>query len=135
MSRRLVREKVVQSLYELEFQPQQLDEILKKKTSKLEAEDKDFFTKLVRGVLETQPAIDQEIELYLKQGWSLSRISIIERAILRLAGYELQHENTPPKVVVNEAVELAKRFGDDESKRFINGVLGNWINEQQTNQQ
>lgn len=134
MSRRLIRQKVVESLYELEFQPEQLERILAVQKHALSTKEFDFYQRLIQGILTNQTALDQLITRYLKQGWSLSRISILERSILRLAGYELQYERlTPPKVVINEAIELAKQFGDDESKRFINGILGNWIRESKTN--
>lgn len=132
MGRREVREKVLHTLYELEFQPQRLHQVLAARKENFSTEDYEFFTRLLQGVLQKKDGLDQSITRYLKKGWSLDRISIMERSILRLATYELQYEkDIPQKVVINEAVELSKRYGDTHSRRFINGILGKWVRESQ----
>ncbi|MEZ4180616.1 MAG: transcription antitermination factor NusB [Candidatus Doudnabacteria bacterium] len=79
---------------------------------------------LVFGVLEDLPELDKTIERYAVE-WPLEQITIIDRNILRLGIYEILHiEETPTKVVINEAVEMAKHFAGDTSGKFINGVLG-----------
>jgi transcription antitermination factor NusB len=83
----------------------------------------DFFTALVKGVGDNLKAIDSLIKKYVKN-WEIERMAAIDRNILRLACFELLFlEEIPPKVSINEAIELAKRFGDIDSPRFINGVL------------
>ena len=84
-----------------------------------------FFRWLVSGVIRNQAAIDQLIAQYAPE-WPVGQLAIIDRNILRLALFEIgaRTADAPPKVVINEAVELAKAFGGDSSPRFINGVLG-----------
>lgn len=78
---------------------------------------------LVDKVLEKTNKIDKEIE-EAAPAWPISKLNRVDLAILRLAIYELKHEKTPPKVVIDEAVELAKEYGSENSPSFINGVLG-----------
>ena len=88
-----------------------------------EEEVKDFATSLVKGTVEHLKRIDEVISLYA-DNWELSRMAAVDRNILRLASYELLYlKEMPPKVSLNEAVDLAKKFGDTESGRFVNGVL------------
>lgn len=84
-----------------------------------------FLRWLVSGVVRNQAAIDQLIAEYAPE-WPVGQLAIIDRNILRLALFEIgaYHGDAPPKVVINEAVELAKAFGSDSTPRFINGVLG-----------
>ncbi|MCE4956089.1 transcription antitermination factor NusB [Macrococcoides caseolyticum] len=86
----------------------------------------DFCEKLVRGVKEFESTIDDNIKPHLKQ-WTIDRINKIDRIILRLSTYELLYSDAPEKVVVNEAVNLAKTYSDDESYKFINGILSEII--------
>ncbi|MCA9335083.1 transcription antitermination factor NusB, partial [Candidatus Saccharibacteria bacterium] len=90
-----------------------------------EIEDTDFVSELVHGVLEKQDDLDNQIRP-LAPEWPLEQIARIDRNILRLGLYELLYrgDHVPPKVAINEAVELAKAFGSDNSSKFINGVLG-----------
>ena len=84
---------------------------------------RDFAESLTRGVLENQPAIDALIKTHTAN-YELNRIEIVDRNILRLAIYEMLHSrDVPPVVIINEAIEIAKRFGSDKSGGFINGVL------------
>lgn len=79
---------------------------------------------LVSGVIENQAVIEAEISQHLKKGWTISRLSKIDRIILSLAIFEMKlSDDIPIKVAVNEAVELAKAYGEDQSASFINGVL------------
>lgn len=78
---------------------------------------------LVKGAFENMKEIDSTISSCATR-WNLSRISFIDRAILRYATYELRYTDVPKKVILNEAIELAKKFGENNSRRFINGVLG-----------
>jgi N utilization substance protein B len=82
-----------------------------------------FVEELCRGVAGRRADLDGLISPHLS-GWTLERLASVDRVILRMALYELRYFVTPPAVVINEAVELAKRYGTDESGRFVNGVLG-----------
>jgi N utilization substance protein B len=87
-----------------------------------------YLEKLVAGVLEKQTELDDQIKKYLTTGWTLQRIAKTDLVILRIAFYELDYQSDIPKrVAVNEALELAKQFSDDRSRRFINGVLSHEI--------
>ncbi|MNV93759.1 hypothetical protein D3C71_1884870 [compost metagenome] len=87
----------------------------------------EFVLELVNGVWEKKSEIDVLLGDYLK-GWQISRLSRVDRQVLRLAAYEMIYrEDAPAKVVVNEAIELAKHFGTTESGKFVNGVLGKMI--------
>lgn len=88
-----------------------------------DAEIKEFTSRLVFGVNQNLDDIDEKISFYATN-WQLKRMAIIDRNILRLGLYELLYaEDIPPKVTINEAVELAKKFGDVESSKFVNGIL------------
>jgi N utilization substance protein B len=96
------------------------------------AEAAAFLRQLVAGVITNRPALDNIIARYAPD-WPVDQLAIIDRNVLRLALYEIgcRQLQTPPKVVINEAVELAKRFGSDNSPRFVNGVLGSALEEVQ----
>ena len=132
-NRHLGRIVALQTLYEYEFRVQSedkavdIDEILGRNLERYENEidDTAFVTGLVKGVLEHQADIDEKIRP-LAPEWPLEQIARIDRNILRIGLFELLYrmEQVPPKVAINEAVELAKAFGSDNSSKFINGVLG-----------
>ena len=81
-----------------------------------------FALQLLTGVRENKPELDQRIE-HVSKNWSLARMSVTDRNILRLALYEMMYVKTPKPVVINEAIELAKKFGSAESSAFVNGIL------------
>jgi len=84
---------------------------------------REFAVQLAQGVLSHSEDIDRLIAAHANN-WEIHRMAVVDRNILRLGVYELLHEaDVPPKVCLNEAVELAKRFGDEESGRFVNGIL------------
>ena len=84
---------------------------------------REFAESLVRGSKQHQAKIDQLLAEYTEH-WDLDRMAVVDRNILRLAIFELLHEaEVPPKVAINEAIEIAKKFGTRESSRFINGIL------------
>ncbi|OZB94779.1 transcription antitermination factor NusB [Paenibacillus sp. XY044] len=141
MKRRLARELVVQCLYQMEMNETTSEEALEmlledaaeendtERTITNEAELKEFVLGLVNGIWGSKRAVDDLLENYLK-GWQMSRLSKVDRQILRLAAYEmLYRDDVPAKVAVNEAIELAKHFGTEDSGKFVNGVLGNMIRE------
>jgi len=83
----------------------------------------DFFSLLVEGVITNMSSIDALIKKHVKN-WEIKRMAVVDRNILRLGCFELLFsEDIPPKVAINEAIELAKRFGDIDSPRFVNGIL------------
>lgn len=123
----------MQSLYEFEFRTQADDKTVavgdivarNLERYKDEIEDTTFVSELVQGVLDHQEVLDGHIRP-LAPEWPLEQIARVDRAVLRLGLFELLYrkEQVPPKVAINEAVELAKAFGSDNSSKFINGVLG-----------
>jgi len=132
-NRHLGRIVALQTLYEFEFREESEDttadvkEILSRNLERYETaiDDTDFVEALVAGVLKEQKAIDEKIQP-IAPDWPIDQIARIDRNILRIGVYELLHqaEIVPPKVAINEAVELAKAFGSDNSSKFVNGVLG-----------
>lgn len=123
----------LQSLYEYEFRTQSedvsvnIDDILSRNLERYEEmiDDKQFVIDLVHGIIEKQDELDEKIRP-LAPDWPLEQVARVDRAILRMGLYELLFLSAivPPKVAINEAVELAKAFGSDNSSKFVNGVLG-----------
>ncbi|HEY8528290.1 MAG TPA: transcription antitermination factor NusB [Paenibacillaceae bacterium] len=141
MKRRQAREIAVQSLYQMEMNRVSgraaVDAILEEAREDNElnldvsalGEIEGFARELVEGVARHREEIDRLLQSYLT-GWQLDRLSRVDRQILRLAAYELLYrDDVPPKVAINEAIELAKHFGTEESGRFVNGVLGRLMRE------
>ena len=131
-NRHLGRIIALQTLYECEFRDNsgdsQLDasEVLARNLKRYEStvEDSDFVRGLVQGVQEKTKELDTLLQP-IAPDWPLEQIARIDRAVLRMGTYELLHsDGVPAKVVINEAVELAKSFGGENSSKFINGVLG-----------
>lgn len=131
-NRHLGRIVALQTLYEFEFRVQcgdtaaNLGEILERNISRYSETigDTDFIRELVLSTHKFQDELDATIQPIAPE-WPINQIARIDRAILRLSLYELSHSSdVPPKVVINEAVELAKAFGGDNSSKFVNGVLG-----------
>ncbi len=130
-SRHLSRSIAMQSFYEWDFggkKPKELEKIVERNIEEFGPglEDKTFVWQLVTGVVSCIKDIDNIIEKAAPE-WPLEQITIVDRNVLRLGLYELIYgnkEEVPPKVAINEAIELAKSFGGEGSGRFINGVLG-----------
>lgn len=131
-NRHLGRIVALQTLYEEEFRQEvkdphlDLDEVLERNIGRYAdtIEDKDFIGELVHGVDKRRQELDDIIRPVAPE-WPIEQIARMDRVILRIGVYELLFEKgVPPKVVINEAVELAKAFGGDNSSKFINGVLG-----------
>jgi N utilization substance protein B len=146
MKRRLAREIVVQSLYQIEMNgvtgDEAVDIVLEEARQDNEigadvaelASIDSFTRELVQGIQDKKDIIDQSLVVYLT-GWQVDRLSRVDRQILRLAVFELTYrKDVPPKVVVNEAIELAKHFGLEENGKFVNGVLGRMLREREENQ-
>ncbi len=123
--RRRARQLALQILFQIDLGKFSLEEVLETQRAERPREDWPFITGLCAGVADHRRALDRVIETHARQsGWALERLAAVDRSILRLALYELQQGETPPSVVISEAVELAKTFGGAESGRFVNGVLG-----------
>jgi N utilization substance protein B len=126
-SRRKAREVALQLLYQNEFNPGGIEESLGHFWREGELDDKaqEFARGLVQGALAKKELLDRLIS-ESSENWRLNRMAIIDRNIMRLAVYEfLFTPDTPKKVVINEAIEIAKRFGTEDSTQFINGILDN----------
>lgn len=126
MSRKESRSQAFQALFQLEMKNTDLsiDEAINFIKDDYPDLEFDFIHWLVSGVKDHESVLDEQIQENLKD-WKVSRLLKTDRIILRIATFELKHSDTPPKVVINEAVELAKQFSDDDHYRFINGVLSN----------
>ncbi|MBO5244890.1 MAG: transcription antitermination factor NusB [Selenomonadales bacterium] len=128
MSRSMAREYALQTLFHLEFnetETQTILENIKEDNKSLTSGAMMYAQQLVDGVRAQLEAIDAEVSKYA-QDWKVSRMPAVDRNILRIAVYEMQYqeEKIDDGIAINEAVELAKRFGTDRSPKFINGVLG-----------
>ncbi len=130
MKRTEARQRALQALFQLDSTELTIEEAMKHALSvddETEAKTNAFFEQLVRGTTENLEAIDASLNEKL-ENWTLARLPKIERTILRLSVYELNFsDDAPSKVVLNEAIELCKLFGDDKSSKFVNGVLSKYI--------
>ena len=126
MKRRTAREKALQAIFQIEMSETAVEEAIE---HVLDGEPSDtYLEKLVKGVTQHKEEIDAALVKHLEK-WSLDRLSNVDRNILRIALYELQYgsEDVPVKVAMNEAIEIAKIYGDDQSSKFINSVLSKVI--------
>ncbi|SMC10110.1 transcription antitermination factor NusB [Nitratiruptor tergarcus] len=123
-TRHQAREAVIGLLYAYDLGNPEIkkfaEDILEEK--KIRNKQREFALGLFKGAVEHLEAIDEAIKKHL-ESWDMERVGHIERAILRLGGYELLYTDLDPAIVINEAVELAKKLGTDQSPKFINGVL------------
>jgi N utilization substance protein B len=124
-SRRHGREVALQALYGTEVGKRRPDEMVTELLpSSAQSEGRTFVRDLVFGTLENEAESDAIIAPVL-EGWTLDRLPTIDRIVLRMSVFELKHrKETDPAVVINEAVELAKKFSTEDSGRYVNGVLG-----------
>lgn len=131
-NRHLGRIIALQTLYEQDFRRSaddatfDLDEVLQRNIARYSAmvDDVDFIKRLTDGVSKQADALDAKLQPIAPE-WPIDQIARMDRVILRIGLYELDNDaDVPPKVVINEAVELAKAFGSENSSKFINGVLG-----------
>lgn len=127
-SRHLTRRIVLQTLYEWDFSDQEkdLDTVLNKNIKEFGPTEDDFAKSLLDGVIENIKELNNVITSAAPQ-WPLEKTTIVDRNVLRMGLFELIYgdkEEVPPKVAINEAIELAKEFGGESSGKFVNGVLG-----------
>ena len=133
MNRTLMRENAFKLIYSLEIQKvediQDQIELYFESNNIKDQEAKNYIEDAITGIEKHQEEILKDIEMNLKEEWKLSRISKMDLAILKLAIYEIKFSDVPYKVSINEAVELAKKYGEDKSKNFVNGVLASIVKE------
>jgi len=121
MKRRTARQKAIQTLYQIDLAKNEWKEALQNVIGNGEKDS--FLEEVVSGISDHLTEIDTVLKPHLNK-WTIDRLPHVDRAILRLATYELNYRDDVPKqVIINEAVELAKEFGTDQSSKFINGVL------------
>ncbi|MEK6269002.1 MAG: transcription antitermination factor NusB [Planococcus sp. (in: firmicutes)] len=126
MKRHEAREKALQTLFQLEGTELTINEAM---DHVMAGENDNFYELLVQGTYTNMATIDEKLVGHL-ENWSIERLPKIERTILRMAIFELEYmEDAPARVVMNEAIELCKTFGDDKSSRFVNGVLSKFTDE------
>lgn len=123
--RRLARQLALQVLYEVDLVGHPLGEALIQRFADTETVPRvqSYARRLVIGVSRCRDLLDQYIQLHAPE-WPLDQVAIVDRNLLRMALYEFTLGEIPIKVAINEAVELAKRYGADSAPRFVNGVLG-----------
>lgn len=132
MKRTETRELAFRLIYSTEIQKNMDEEQVELFLQENEIEKKeevDYIKQVFTGIKENKEEILSLIENNLKEKWSVDRISKIDFAILEVAIFELIYSKLPYKVVINEAVELAKKYGDDNSKSFVNGILASIVKE------
>lgn len=134
MKRSAIRELAFRLIYSLEIQrPEELEEQI---TLYLECNDveedeaKEYIKDAIFGIKENIQEIQKLIEKNLKADWKIDRISKIDLSLLKLAIYEIKYKKIPYKVAINESLELAKKYGEDSSKNFINGILASVVKEE-----
>jgi len=126
--RRKARQVALEILYEVDCAEHAVDEVITRRLADeddpLDQSTEDFLREIIHGVIQHQAALDSVIHQYAPE-WPVDQMAIIDRNILRMAIFEIAiDEDTPLKVAINEAVELAKIYGSDSAPRFVNGVLG-----------
>ena len=135
MNRSEMREQAFKIMYSLEIQKNEnLEEQLGLYIESNEIKDEsaiEYIKDAVLGIEENKKEILDNIEKNLKKDWKIERISKIDLVILKLAIYEIKYKEIPYKVVINEAVELAKKYGEDNSKNFVNGILSSIVKEKE----
>lgn len=132
MKRSAAREEAFKLLYSLEIQKQNIEEQLElycENEEILDEEVKRYIKDIVIGIENNISDIEEKISNNLKKDWKIDRISKINLVLLKLAIYEIVYTETPYKVAINEAIEISKKYGDDNSPNFINGILASIVKE------
>ena len=134
MKRSAIRELAFQLIYSLEIQkPEDLEEQVELYLECNEVEEneaKEYIKDAVIGIKDKINEIQGLIEKNLKADWSLDRISKIDLSLLKLAIYEIKYKKIPYKVAINECLELSKKYGEESSKNFVNGILASVVKEE-----
>ena len=131
MNRSKARDAAFKLLYSLQIMSESnIEEQIELFIKDEEIDDKEaikFITDIIEGTAQNNNDIEEQIKQNIKQDWTISRISKIDLTLLKLGIYEMIYAKVPYKVVINEVVELAKMYGDDSSKSFVNGVLASIV--------
>lgn len=131
MNRTKSREEAFKLLYSIQILDDiELKEQIEMFTEQEEIKDQEtinYITDIIMGTEKNKDEIEKQIGENIKEGWTISRISKIDLTLLKLGIFEILYSKLPYKVVINEVVELAKSYGDDSSKSFINGVLASIV--------
>lgn len=134
MQRSVMREMVFKLLYEIEIQKEVSDSIIDnfvESSGVSNSEAIEYYKDIVYGIDNNKEEIENLISINLKNNWTLNRISKINLSLLKLAIYEMLYKNLPYKIAINEVIELAKKYADDSSPIFINGVLASVVKEKE----
>ncbi|EJP27311.1 transcription antitermination factor NusB [Streptococcus anginosus] len=132
-ARRELRERAFQALMSLEYEKDIVEACRfaylydKDMTNDSDVEIPAFLLNLVTGVEQSKNELDDKLSQYLKEGWTLERLTLVEKNILRLGLFEMTEFDTPQLVAINEAIELSKKFSDEKSSKFINGILSKFV--------
>ena len=123
MSRRLAREELFKIVFESEINGKDLNTVLasyleRENDTELNEKNREFLVKYAKGIVENNEKME---------GWSFERVGNVEKALLKIAVYEILCEDTPTEIIINEAVELAKKYGDVKTFEFVNGVLAKLV--------
>ena len=132
-ARRELRERAFQALMSLEYEKDIVEACRfaylydKDMTNDSDVEIPAFLLNLVTGVEQSKNELDDKLSQYLKEGWTLERLTLVEKNILRLGLFEMTEFDTPQLVAINEAIELSKKFSYEKSSKFINGILSKFV--------
>ena len=131
MGRSKNREEAFKLLYSLqvikEMNSEEQTKLFIEEENIISDDTKKYVKNIISGIEENNDDIEKQISENIKSDWSISRISKIDLTLLKLGIYEILYSKLPYKVVINEVVELAKKYGDDKSKSFVNGVLASIV--------
>ena len=137
-SRRDLRERAFQALFALEFGGEVIEQASFAYTFDKPLDEETvldvpaFLLNLVTGVRKDLAELDAQIEAKLKEGWTLSRLIVTDRTLLRLGLFEMtSYDETPDRVAINEIIEMAKKYSDKTSAKFINGVLSQFVTDEE----
>ena len=137
MNRTKSRELAFKLIYEKEIQKEIGDEELKVFLESNEIEDekiKEYLKDILFGVSKNEEEITKLIKKNLKENWTIDRVSKINISLLKIAIYEMKYNKLPYKVAINEVIELAKKYSDEQASSFINGILASIVKEEKLNQ-
>lgn len=135
-SRRDLRERAFQALFSLEFGGEPIDAVQYSYAFDKPIDEDTileiplFLLQLVQGVVDHKEELDKEISSHLKNGWSLERLTVTDKNLLRLGLYEIHYyDETPDRVALNEIIDMAKKYSDNTSRKFVNGLLSQFVQE------
>ena len=131
MSRRLAREELFKIVFEAEINNKDLNTVLdsyleRENEVELNEKGKEFLVEYAKGIIENQDKILAELNEKM-EGWSFERVGNVEKALLKISVYEILFKDTPKEIVINEAVDLAIKYGDTKTYEFVNGVLARLV--------